>query len=136
MLPSPENPAEMVVFELFEANVTIMPVFERDTVRVRAECELVGSIAESIPMREQEFSGDFTRKVAKAVEEEYTSHAYAALKKIQSVKADTIDLGGLIYRKNPQYWEKIKDRWEEEIFPTVEADVKINVTIKVTGMTR
>jgi hypothetical protein len=87
-------------------------------------------------MEEQPFMDEKSvSAIAQAVAAELTNQTYAILTKIQTVHADTFALGDLIRRKNPQYWEKIKDRWEDEIFPTVEADVTMKVKIRGSGMT-
>ena len=136
VVPNPDKPETIVVFEIFQSKTTIKPDFGGDTVRFIIDGEFIGSLGESIPMQEKPFSNECLQALEQAVAAELTNHTYAALKKAQAVRADAVEFGGLIRRKNPQYWERIKDRWEEEIFPTVEAEVKIKAKIRDTGMTR
>jgi Ger(x)C family germination protein len=134
VVPNPDKPGSIVVFELYEAKITVKPDFSGDTVRFIVAGEFTGNVGESVPMQGQAFSDECLNKIAQAVAAEYTNHVYAALKYSQTVKADALDLGDMIYRKNPQYWNKIKDRWEEEILPTVTADVNIKVRIRGSGL--
>lgn len=136
VVPNPDKPETIVVFELFESKIKVKPDFSGDTVRFIIEGEFVGSLGESLPMPDKPFSGECLDTIAQEVAAELTNHTYAALTKVQTVRADVVEFGDLIRRKNPQYWEKIRDRWEDEIFPTVEADVKIKVKIRGTGMIR
>ena len=57
-----------------------------------------------------------------------------ALHKIQKeYKSDVIGFGSMIYKKNPKYWNEIKDKWKNEIFPSVEMDIKVSVSIESKG---
>ena len=136
VVPNPDKPDTIVTFEIFEAKTTVKPDFAGNTVHFIIEGEFSGSLGESVPMQEKPFSDECLNGIAQAVAAELTNHTYAALKKAQAVRADTMEFGGLIRRKNPQYWEQIKDRWEDEIFPTVQADVTMKVKIRGSGMTR
>ena len=136
MVSHPDKPETIAVFDVNESKTTVKPDFSGDTVRFIVEGEFGGTIGESEPVEEKPYSDEKNQNaIAQAVAAELTNHAYAVLKKEQTVHADTFELGGLIRRKNPKYWEKIKDRWEDEIFPTVEADVTITVKITGSGMT-
>lgn len=132
----PDKPETMIVFEIADSKTTVKPDFSGNTVRFIVEGEFRGSLIENLPMEEKPFSDEKSvNAIAQAVADEITNHTYAVLRKEQTVHADTFVLGDIIRRKNPQYWEKIKDRWEEELFPTVEADVMIKVKISGSGMT-
>jgi Ger(x)C family germination protein len=131
----PDKPETIVVFEIAESKTTVKPEFSGDTVRFIVEGEFIGSLGENMPMEEKPFIDEKSvNAIAQTVATELTNHTYATFTKLQTVHADSLALGDLIRRKNPQYWEKIKDRWEDEIFPTVEADVTIKVKIRGSGM--
>lgn len=132
----PDKPDTLVVVEITESKIKLKPEFIADTVRFILDGEFTCRIAESVPMQEEPYSDEEVKALAQVAEAELIRQAYAALKKAQTVRADVTGFGSLIYRKNPDYWEQVKDRWEEEIFPTVEADVKIKVRIKGTNLRR
>lgn len=54
------------------------------------------------------------------------------IKKIQDINTDVLGLGNLIYKKNYEYWYKIKDNWQD-IYPKVEFDIKIDLNISEKG---
>ena len=132
----PDKAETMIVFDITDSKTTVKPQFSGNTVRFIVEGEFRGSLGENVPSEDKPTSDEKSvNAMAQAVAAEITNHAYAVLRKEQTVHADTFVLGDLIRRKNPQYWEKIKDRWEEEIFPTVEAEVVITVKMSGSGMT-
>ncbi|WP_371367558.1 Spore germination protein A3 [Sporomusa rhizae] len=136
VVPNPEKPDGLVVFELLESKVRVKPDFQGDTIRFILEGEFDGNIGECLPMGEEALNDKFLQMTAQAVTEELTRHAYAAFQRMKDVRAEGAELGDIIRRKNPQYWEQIKDRWDDEVFPTTEADVTIKVKIRGTGMIR
>ncbi|HOL16241.1 MAG TPA: Ger(x)C family spore germination C-terminal domain-containing protein, partial [Bacillota bacterium] len=56
------------------------------------------------------------------------------LSRAQELKSDIFGFGNLIYRKNPRLWEKIGPRWDEEIFPRLKIDLKVNFVILRAGL--
>lgn len=132
----PDKPETTVVFDISESKTTVKPEFSGDTVHFIVEGNFVGGIVENIPLEDKPSTDEKSvNAIAQMVAAELTKHTYAILIKTQTAHADTLELGDLIRRKNPKYWEKIKDRWEDEIFPALEADVRMKVKIKGSGMT-
>lgn len=134
VVQNPGNPESVLVFELFESKIKLKPDFSQEAVRVLIEGDFIGSVGEKIPIQNKLMDAEYYNAAAKAVSEELTKHVYAALNKAQSMKVDTIEFGSMIRRKNPKYWEAVKTRWEEEIFPTVQANTHFKVKIRGTGM--
>lgn len=48
-------------------------------------------------------------------------------------KSDIFGYGNMIYKKNPAYFKKIKDTWDEEGFPNLEIKIKMDVTLNNKG---
>lgn len=66
------------------------------------------------------------RELEEAIAKAARERAFLAVKKMQGeFKADVFGLGRHLARRYPKTWEKIKDRWDDEIFPSVE----INITV-------
>ena len=72
----------------------------------------------------------FTKAVEKEIAAEVTRSIKAAFSKQQQLKADVTELGGLVHRQHPDYWKKIKDRWDEEVFPMAQLDVSVKAQIR------
>lgn len=133
-VPNPENPEDIVVVEMFEIKTRVKPDLSGEAVRFSLEGDIIVNLGESVPFQDKPFSDKCLQDIEQAVAAELTSQSFAVLAKSQEIRADTFGLGAAIRRKKPQYWNQVKDRWEEEVFPTVEADVKLNVKIRGTGM--
>ena len=48
-------------------------------------------------------------------------------------KADVIGFGNKIYKKYPNEWKKVEDKWNEKYFPRLNIKVKANFKIESTG---
>ena len=48
-------------------------------------------------------------------------------------KADVIGFGNKIYKKYPNEWKKVEDKWNEKYFPKLNIKVKANFKIESTG---
>lgn len=51
----------------------------------------------------------------------------------QKNKSDIFGFGNLAYKKDPKYYDKIKDIWHEEIFPKIKPKININIDLKARG---
>ncbi|WP_027408597.1 Ger(x)C family spore germination protein [Anoxybacteroides tepidamans] len=69
----------------------------------------------------------------KALADETANRIYAALHKVQKMKADVVGFGEAFHRKYPRQWNQVKDRWED-IFPNVEVTIKAKVNFRRPGM--
>lgn len=48
-------------------------------------------------------------------------------------KSDVFGFGNMIYRKDYQTWKKIKDNWNNEIFPNIKINTKVNISLTKKG---
>lgn len=129
VVPNPANPDKIVVFELYDSAIHVNSHLENGQLRFTVDAEFGGTLGENGEHRQNALDPEFNHAVEQAVAEELTREVYAAYRKQQALKADVCYLGGLVYRQHPQYWKKIKDHWDAEVFPTVPLDVNIRVTI-------
>lgn len=51
----------------------------------------------------------------------------------QDNKADIFGIGNLVYKNNPSYYNKIQNEWNAEIFPNIDLNIKIDLSIKSKG---
>lgn len=56
-----------------------------------------------------------------------------SLHKAQSMKADVLGFAGLIHRKDPKAWEKLKPDWEEH-FAQIQMQSSFQIDIENIGM--
>lgn len=64
------------------------------------------------------------------------SEIEAAFRKAsRKLHSDTMAFGNALSDKHPQVWEKLKDRWEEEILPAAELEIEVDGKIRRTSRT-
>ena len=96
-----------------------------------------------IHARIQEFQGpgklDSDNELVRALERRAAAAARNSIEDMishsQELKADVFGFGNLIYRKNPKLWQKIENRWEEEIYPQLKIDLIVEFDILRSGLT-
>lgn len=99
------------------------------TIRINAE----GSVSEthcSMELDKDETIKELEKQLRNEIEEE----VQAAIKTLQEEKSDVFGLGEYINIEEKNYWKKIKDKWEEEIFPESKVNIEVHATIRRTGM--
>lgn len=130
IVPNPVDPSKLVAFELYEPSIKVNCRLEDDTLRFMVDATLVGTLGENMEPRQDAYDRLYVSAVEQAVQDEYTHIVRGAYSKLQELKTDAIELGGHVHRQYPHYWEQIKDRWDDEIFPSVPLDISITVIIR------
>ena len=74
------------------------------------------------------------KELEKQLRNEIEEEVQAAIKTLQEEKSDVFGLGEYINIEEKNYWKKIKDKWEEEIFPESKVNIEVHATIRRTGM--
>lgn len=78
----------------------------------------------------------------KLVENEFSKEIERSMKKTivqqlqKKLKTDVLGLGRVLHIEYPYYWKKIKERWEQDIYPNVPVTVKVDVNIARIGRTQ
>ncbi|NLA11820.1 MAG: Ger(x)C family spore germination protein [Firmicutes bacterium] len=81
---------------------------------------------------ENKLTHSLERRAAQAVRNDIE----AMFNRSQELRADIFGFGNLIYRKNPQLWQQIRSRWDEEIFPQLKVELTVEFDILHTGMVK
>ncbi len=69
-------------------------------------------------------------KLEQAVEKKLKKEIDTTINKVQKeYKTDVFELGKVFHNEYPGYWKQIADDWEE-VFPTVDIKVSVNVEVK------
>ena len=48
-------------------------------------------------------------------------------------KTDIFGFGNYVYKNDPQRWKEIKDIWDDEIFPSLEIEIEVNLKLQAKG---
>ena len=107
--------------------------FENDQPKITLTMKATASIKEINCRRNLE-----DRKVILDIEKELREELESILQKgidaaQKTYKSDVLGLGSLVYQKNPKYWYKNRDQWDDEIFPKLEIKLDMNINIKTNG---
>jgi len=74
------------------------------------------------------------KRLENQLSKEIKDEVMTTIKTVQEEKTDVFGFGEYINIEDKNYWKKIKDKWEEEIFPESKVNVEVNATIRRTGM--
>ncbi len=77
---------------------------------------------------------DDLHKIEKQFAEVIKKQIEDSIKKLQELDCDIVGFGSIVHRQNPKYWKKNSKDWDN-IFPTIEVDVKVKVIATQTGST-
>ncbi|MCV9888749.1 Ger(x)C family spore germination protein [Metabacillus halosaccharovorans] len=99
------------------------------TIRLNAE----GAVSETHCSMELD-KDETIKELEEQLRNEIKEEVQAAIKTLQEEKSDVFGFGEYINIEDKNYWKKIKDKWEEEIFPESEVNIEVNATIRRTGM--
>jgi len=122
-------------FEVWHARTRIVPQVTGGRLSVRVVIQAEGGISEHAG------TGSVAQAAHLAVAEEEVGRTIArrvqaALRELKRLRADAAGFGQEIERHHPLMWERLKQRWEEEIFPTVPVQVEAQVRIRQVGLYR
>lgn len=134
-IPHPANPEKLVIFELMEPNIKVDAHLQDDRLWFTVEAKFVGNLSEKTEAKQKALNPAFLAAVEQELAADFTRQVQATYRTLQELKTDTVELGGLVHRQHPQYWKKVKDRWDDEVFPTVPLEVSIKVVVRRPGMT-
>ncbi|MBB6447118.1 Ger(x)C family spore germination protein [Bacillus benzoevorans] len=68
------------------------------------------------------------------MEQEIKEEVLLALKAARAEKSDIFHFDETLNRKDPKLWKEIKGKWNDEIFPETEIDVKVKGFIRRSGL--
>lgn len=76
------------------------------------------------------------KKVQKMAEDKIIQNSMDVIKKVQAdFNSDIFGFGQIIYNDNPKLWKKLQGDWDE-LFQTVEVEIKPKIIITNSGQTR
>jgi Ger(x)C family germination protein len=133
-IPNPANPEKLVAFELLEPTIKLDAHVKDGQLWFTLKAKFIGTIGENTEPKQKALDPDFLAAIEQSLADQFTRQVKAAYQKCQDLKTEPMMLGGLVHRQQPQYWKTIKDRWDDEVFPTVPLDIDIKVIVRRTGM--
>lgn len=130
VVPNPADPQYLATFEIYEKKIKVDSHLQDDQVLFTVEAFLIGNLGENMVPDQDAVDPIFTKALEKEIATTVTDSIKSAFSKQQQLKADVTELGGIVHRQHPEYWKKVKDRWDEEIFPMAELNVNVTISIR------
>jgi spore germination protein KC len=74
-------------------------------------------------------------RIARAMERTVRDRLRWTVKRVQKARVDVLGFAGAFHREYPEEWAKMKDRWNERVFPRLKVDIQVRVHIRRPGIT-
>ncbi len=130
----PEHPNKIMAFEVLRHETKLKPYVDNDKIYFTLDIGMTGNLGE-MQCRQLHDTMD-TREIHKLEETvaiEVKRNALYAFHTFQRLQVDADGFSGKVKAYEPLMWEKVKDHWDKETFPTISLDVVVQVTIENTG---
>ncbi len=134
VLESPAKKGNFVSIGAFGHSATTSLQGDESNWRVVIKVSMHGRIQEICGPADLSVESELTRSLERRATAAVRNRIEAAFSRSQELKSDIFGFGNLIYRKKPRLWEKIKDRWVEEIYPQLQIDLEIEFKILRSGL--
>lgn len=72
-------------------------------------------------------------EIKKDVDREMKNFLYNGINVAKTYKTDIFGFGKMLYKKNPKYWNSIKNNWNEEILPELDVEIKTDIQLENKG---
>ncbi|HEX2927476.1 MAG TPA: Ger(x)C family spore germination protein [Ruminiclostridium sp.] len=120
-----------VCLEIIRAKSKMSPEIKNNKIIIKVNINEDGNLGEETGLKnlsKLEEVAQLEKKKSEAIK----SEVMAAVKKAQELNADIFGFGEAIHQKYPKQWKELEDKWDE-IFPTVQVEVKVQAKIRLMG---
>lgn len=83
-----------------------------------------------LDLSKRELIIELEKQMKKEIEEE----VMLAIEAAKEQKSDIFHFSKEVYREDPKLWKKIKENWDDEIFPETEVNVNVQAFIRRSGL--
>jgi Ger(x)C family germination protein len=130
----PEHPGKVLAFELFSDDTKLVPHVEGDAIYYTLDITMQGNIGEmQCGLQHGTIEEQDIHKIEHAVAEAVKKNILYSFHTFQSLKVDASILGPRLEAHDPLVWEKVKDHWDDEVFPNTSLIISVNVVIENLG---
>lgn len=130
----PDHLNKIIAFEVLRHDTKLKPYVDKDKIYFTLDIGMTGNLGE-MQCRQLHNTMD-TREIHKLEEllaTEVKRNALYAFHTFQRLQVDADGFSGKLKAYEPLVWEKVKDHWDEETFPTISLDVSVQVVIENIG---
>jgi len=130
----PDHPGKVLAFELFSHNTKLKPHIDGDRIYYTLDIEMKGNLGEmQCGLQHSTIEDQDIHKLEQLVAEAAKENILYSFHTFQSLKVDASVFGPKLAAYEPLVWEKVKDHWEDEVFPNTSLIISVNVAIENLG---
>ncbi len=136
-VPCPDHPPGPVTMDINAGKAKVKVAINGVKPTIEYSVEMSGNLAEDLCQHDDhDFDPGFLRRVEAQVAQVMEQKMAAVIERLQGeLRSDILHMGTEVERQSPRLWKQIKDQWDE-IYPTVDVKVKVNVILKLVNLTR
>ncbi|WP_457944637.1 Ger(x)C family spore germination protein [Caproiciproducens sp. LBM24188] len=132
---SPENDGQNITLEIFGSKTKITPEIQGDQVTMNINVEVQASLADDTTVKNY-VTQDGIEKLEASAQKYVESGIQQLVEKTQkNFGCDIFCFGKTISQYHPDYWNKVKDKWDQEF---IKAKCKVTARVKIdnTGVAK
>lgn len=121
-----------IVVEINDSSTKVEVDLNKEIPKFKIKIDTIGTITEvtnKVKIEEPELID----KIKKLSEEEIKRICNDGINYAKEMKTDVFGFGNIIYKKDNDFWKKIKENWNNEMFQKVEVELEINLDLKTKG---
>lgn len=123
---------EKIVTNITSIEVKIDVKKDNNKVKVSISANGIGSLIEVNCKKDLE-NTKVIEEIKKEVDKEMKRFLYKGISVSKKYKTDIFGFGNMLYKKNPKYWKSVKNKWEEEILPNLDIEIKTDILLENKG---
>ena len=134
IIPDPIDNKTEVGVEITQLDSRMRPVFNGGSLGIEVVIRAIGRIQNYPGHGKLDTESPYIHSLEQRTAEYIRSAVESTIALSRELESDIIGFGNLIYRKQPKLWKEIEDRWYE-VFKDIVIDVKVDVSLKRSGLT-
>ena len=121
-----------IVVEINDSSTKVEVDLNKEIPKFKIKIDTIGTITE-VTNKVKIEEPQLIDKIKKLSEEEIKRVCNDGINYAKEMKTDVFGFGNMIYKKDNDFWKKIKENWNNEMFQKVEVELEINLDLKTKG---
>jgi len=121
-----------IVVEINDSSTKVEVDLNKEIPKFKIKIDTIGTITE-VTNKVKIEEPQLIDKIKKLSEEEIKRVCNDGINYAKEMKTDVFGFGNMIYKKDNDFWKKIKENWNDEMFQKVEVELEINLDLKTKG---
>ena len=123
-----------VTMEVIRADVRLIPKIEGDKRRMLVKVNSEDDVQFNGTRLSLYHPANMDR-IGREMEKSIQNRLRRTVEMAQRARADVLGFARAFHRKYPKEWKKMKDQWNERMFPQLDVDIQVRVHVRRPGVT-